>query len=273
VPGAEHSILRVNDVDRLRARGGPSIALFLACYTAAFDGQGDCLAEELLRAGGGPVATIGGSRVTMPYAMSVLGLEMLKECFVHRRTTIGEVLLNAKRGMILDPRDDPRSKQLDALAGLLSPSGCTLADERLEHVHLFNLLGDPMLSLLHPHEVLVKSAGTAHPRDRLSVSGECDVDGVATIELAVRRDRLTFKPEPREDYWPSSESDAEYARTYLAANETRLASVRTQVTGGKFHAQLVVPDRANGACHVRAFVQGREQFAAGSSDIQIIAER
>ncbi|MGH7138162.1 MAG: C25 family cysteine peptidase, partial [Pirellulales bacterium] len=73
VPGGEHSILRVNDVARLGARGGPSIALFLACYTAAFDAQGDCLAEELLRAAGGPVATIGGSRVTMPYAMSVLG--------------------------------------------------------------------------------------------------------------------------------------------------------------------------------------------------------
>jgi hypothetical protein len=273
VPGGEHSILRIGDMDRLQSRRGPPIALFLACYTAAFDARSDCLAEELLRAMQGPVAAIGGSRVTMPYAMSVLGVEMLKECFVNRRPTIGEVLMHAKRGMALGPRDDARTKQLDALASLLSPSPDELAAERLEHIQLFNLLGDPLLAIGHPHAVTVRVAETAHAGDRLAISGECDVDGPATFELVVRRDRLTFKPETRDDYFASSETDDEYQRTYTAANDTRLATVRANVTGGTFRTQLVVPEHAAGACHVRAFVQGRGQFAAGAADVQISSQR
>ncbi|HET6883739.1 MAG TPA: C25 family cysteine peptidase [Pirellulales bacterium] len=273
VPGGEHSILHVSDVERLQAHRGPPIALFLACYTAAYDARSDCLAEELLRAERGPVAAIGGSRVTMPYAMSVLGVELLKECFVSRRPTVGEMLLYAKRALVLGPRDDARSKQLDALASLLSPSPDELAAERLEHVQLFNLLGDPLLALGHPLPVKVHVADIARPGDRLVVSGECDVDGRATVELVVRRDRLTFKPEARDDYFASSEADDEYQRTYTAANNPRLAIVRMPFSGGKFHTQLLVPEHATGACHVRVFVQGRQRFAAGSADVEINGER
>lgn len=273
VPGGEHSIFQINDLGRLQIHRGAPIALFLACYTAAYDARSDCLAEELLRAAQGPVAAIGGSRVTMPYAMSVLGVELLKECFVNRRATVGEMLLYAKRGMVLGGRDDPRSQQLDSLAGLLSPSAAELAAERLEHVHLFNLLGDPLLSLSHPRAVEVRVAGAAHPGDRLLVSGSSEIDGVAAVELVVRRDRLTFKPEARDDYWPSPEIDEEYQRTYLAANETRLAVARASVSGGRFEARLLVPGHAAGACHVRVFVQGRGQFAAGSANVQIAGDR
>ena len=56
----------------LRSLHGAPIACLLACYTGAFDCSGDCLAEEMLRAPGGPVAVVGGSRVTMPYAMACL---------------------------------------------------------------------------------------------------------------------------------------------------------------------------------------------------------
>lgn len=268
VPGGEHSILRIDDLPRLHATHGPPIALFLACYTAAFDGRTDCLAEELLRARLGPVATIGGSRVTMPYAMSVLGLEMLKECFVSLRPTIGEMLLHAKRNMVLGARDDERSKQFDALAGLLSPAGSDLAAERLEHVHLFNLLGDPLLSVVHPEQVRVAAAGTVRTGDRIAAAGECPFDGRATVELVVRRDRLTFKHQARDDYGASSEAD-DYRRTYVAANNTRLAAVQVPVSQGKFQAHLTVPENARGACHVRVFVQGRGRFAAGATDVLV----
>lgn len=271
--GGECSILQVNDIGRLQMRRGPPIALFLACYTAAYDARGDCLAEELLRATHGPVAAIGGSRVTMPYAMSVLGVKLLKQYFAQRRATVGEMLLHAKRGMVLDARDDPRGKQLDALAALLSPAADELAAERLEHVHLFNLLGDPLLSLTHPETVTVQAADTARPGERLLVSGASAVDGLAVVELVVRRDRLTFKPQARDDYWPSPESDEEYQRTYTAANETRLAAVRASIVGGRFQTRLLVPEHAAGACHVRVFVQGRGQFAAGFTNVRIAGDR
>ncbi|HWB09351.1 MAG TPA: C25 family cysteine peptidase [Pirellulales bacterium] len=273
VPGREYSILRSEDAGRLAARRGAPVALFLACYTAAFDAQGDCLAEELLRAEGGPVGVIGGSRVTMPYAMCVLGIEMLKQCFVERRPTIGEILLHAKRNMVLGERSDERSKQIDSIASLLSPAGSDLAEERLEHVHLFNLLGDPLLGVTHPHRAQVESVSSVNPGELLSVRGTSPVDGTATVELTVRRERFKFRPVPRQEYLASSEADDEYRRTYAQANDPRLASVRCPVTGGKFEARLEVPPDARGDCHIRVFVQGRGKFAAGAKDVHIAAPR
>lgn len=270
-PDGEHEIFTIDQAPRLRAQACPPIALFLACYTGAFDARRDCLAEALLRAEGGPVAVISGSRVTMPYGMSVLGIGLLDECFGKKRKTIGDVLLYAKRSMALDPRTDDRKQKLDALAALLTPAGAALADERMEHLHLFNLLGDPLLRLTHPAEVRLKVSPTARGGQSLDVSGESPVEGQALIELVVRRDRLAFRPPARADYQSSVESDQEYSATYQRANDGRLATLRVPVRDGHFQAVLSVPRDARGACYVRAFVQGDGQYAAGSADVQVSA--
>ncbi len=267
-PGGNHRILDCGDMARLRAKHGAPIALFLACYTGAFDAE-DCLAEEMLRAEGGPVAVISGSRVTMPYAMSVLGTEMLKECFRQQRETIGEVLLYAKRNSMLNPRTDQRSKTLDSLAVLLNPQGGDPAEERAEHLLLFNLLGDPLLRLRHPREVKLDVPSTAVAGERLRVSGRSDVDGEALVELVVRRDRLTFSPESRNQYHPSSETARDYEETYRRANDARLCSQIVRVQNGRFTAELEPPLDAWGDCHVRVFVQGERDFAASAADIDV----
>lgn len=269
VPDGEHEIFTLGHVSRLRAEQAPPIALFLACYTAAFDTPRDCLAEELVRAPGGPVAAIGGSRVTMPYAMSVLGIALLKESFQHRRETLGQVLLQAKRSSVLDARSDDASKRLDAMAALLSPSGSDLAAERHEHLHLFNLLGDPLLTIAHPLPIELTVSAKAARGDTVEIEGRCDVDGEALVELAVRRDRLSFQPPGRDGYRSSPEAEEEFATTYRRANDTRLATANVVVSDGRFRAKLVIPENAWGACHVRVFVQGRGQFAAGAADIEI----
>ncbi len=267
-PGGAHRILDCGDMPRLDARYGAPIALFLACYTGAFDAE-DCLAEEMLRAEGGPVAVICGSRVTMPYAMSVLGTEMLKECFQQQRETIGEVLLHAKRNSVLGPRTDPRSKTLDSLAALLNPNGGDLAEERAEHLLLFNLLGDPLLRLRYPRELELQVPAAAVAGEPLRVSGECDLEGEALVELVVRRDRLTFKPESRGDYRASPETSAAYQETYARANDARLCWQVVPVENGRFTAELETPLHAWGDCHVRVFVQGQRDFAANAADIRV----
>jgi hypothetical protein len=93
MPGAALPILDRTDVPRMNATQGAPIAVFLSCYTAAFDQEEDCLAEEMLRQEGAPVAIVGGSRVTMPYGMAVLSSAMADELFQQRRLTLGEVLL------------------------------------------------------------------------------------------------------------------------------------------------------------------------------------
>jgi hypothetical protein len=171
-------IFSADDVWRLKPLGGPSIALFLACRTGGFDKREDCLAEELLRARAGPVAVIAGSRVTMPYAMTILGLGMMTETFENRRATIGEIFLYAKR-RLLPPASDhrvglatvvavssafelipadviPVTQRMAALriVRLLGTLPADLMKERAEHVALFNLFGDPLLRLRHPPPLL-----------------------------------------------------------------------------------------------------------------------
>ena len=152
VPGRAFPIMDIDDCRQVRSRSGAPIAVFLSCYAGAFDGTKDCLAEELLRTTNGPVAVLAGSRVTMPYAMGVMADGLLGECFEKRRSTLGEVVLLAKRRLAADAAagenaaNDNR-KILDALAATISPAKDKLVEERFEHLALFNLIGDPLLRI------------------------------------------------------------------------------------------------------------------------------
>jgi hypothetical protein len=269
VPGGEFPILSADDVHKLRAARGMPIAVLLACYAGAFDARRDCLAEDMLRAPGGPVAVVCGSRVTMPYAMSVLGTELMTECFLERRATLGELLLAAKRNTVLRDRDDDQSRHLDELALLLIPEGGDLAEERAEHLVLFNLLGDPLLRLPQPREMSLELAAQTVAGDKLSIAGQCDVDGRCQVELVVRRDRLTFKPPSREEYRDDRVARAEYLDVYRQANNPRWATAEAQVRDGHFQLELPVPPAAHGPCHIRVFVQGQGKFALGAADVRV----
>lgn len=262
-------IFAAADAPKLRARSGAPIALFLACYTGAYDDQQDCLAEEMLRQQGGPVAVISSSRVSMPYAMCVLGVELLKECFVERRPTVGEMLLFAKRNTALSPRADDESRRLDALAALLNPMPGDLAEERAEHLLLFNLLGDPLLRLRQPRAVELEVPPTATAGSPLILAGTSPVAGEALVELVVRRDRLAFRPPGRDEYRSTPEAQEERRQTYARANDGRLAWRRLPVDEGRFQTELDVPPTAWGDCHVRVFVQGRDDFASGAANLTI----
>ena len=140
------------------------------------------------------------ARVTMPYAMSVLGAEMLRIYFSEDCATVGELLAAAKRAMITRPRDDERSQTIDALAKLLNPASQDLALERAEHLELFNLIGDPLLKLPCAAVVQVQAPRQIRSGEKLEISGTTPIDGEVEIELVVRRDRLTFRPTPRPSY-------------------------------------------------------------------------
>jgi hypothetical protein len=269
MPDGEFHILGCGDMPRLRPAAGAPIALFLSCYSGEFDGGDDCLAEEMLRTEGGPVGVMCGTRVTMPYGLSSLGTELIAAFFQQRQVTTGEALLAAKRNTMLRKRDDEQTQQLDGLAELLSPTETTLAEERNEHVQLFHLLGDPLLRVQHPGAVEVQTAKTATAGSSLEITGVSSIDGQATVELIVRRDRLTFKPPRRTQYASTPEARDEYQEIYRRANDLRLASQTVAVVGGKFQTKLAIPESAAGECHVRVFVQGAQGHALGSCDVKV----
>jgi hypothetical protein len=275
--GRSLPILEIADAARLRSQRGPAVACLFACYTGAFDGAEDCLAEELLRSPGGPVAVVCSSRVSMPYAMTVLGTELLEQCFVARQPTLGAAILAAKRAAVADAvADGPaaeRRRTLDAVAGLLSPEPVDLAGEREEHLQLFNLLGDPLLGLKHPRQIRLSAPGKAKAGEILEVTGVCPLSGNILVELVVRRDRLRFEPPRRTDFAEAGLQAEEIADTYRRANDSCWTSVSLRVRAGEaFKVKLTVPPEAHGACHVRAFASDETGFAAGAADVEIEAK-
>jgi len=270
VPGATHHILDCSDVRRLRCDCGAPIAVFLACYTGAFDKKEDCLAEEMLRAEGAPVAIVCGSRVTMPYAMATMGAQMLCEYFQRRRPTLGDVLLHTKRSMVLKHvKKSPNRKVIDTLAAVLSPSPDELAAERAEHVLLFNLIGDPLLRLQYPQEVKIKVAEYGTSGGQLKMSGTSPVSGTCTVELVCRRDRTKRPLRSRSRFEPTDEALIRYTDVYRQANDHCWARQTLRVGESDFRARLEIPASAVGPCHVRVSVEGEDGFALGAADVYV----
>ena len=279
VPGQSYHILDAQDMGKVGCRDGLPIALFLACYAGAYDHFYDCLAEEMLRRDRGPIAVLAGSRVTMPYAMSVMSHGLMQAYFAERCETIGEVLLTAKRQLAEDrkiPRGEATQAEkqdlrlmLDALAATISPRPDLMDEERREHLDIFNLLGDPLLRLPQPKDFTLEMANEIQAGQVLELSGHCELAGKCTIELVSRRDRSRTNPRGRTKFDSASASLADYNEQYVLANDPLWKRVEMDFAGGEFKASITVPSEARGPCHVRVRVQGQQAFALGSADLFI----
>jgi len=267
VPGGAYPVLTERDVPAINCASGAPIACFLSCYAGCFDATEDCLAERMLRTAGAPVAVICGSRVTMPYAMAVLGTELLDECFARRSPTLGEALCRAKRSMVQPARKSENRLALDGLAGTLSPAPAELKAELAEHLHLFNLLGDPCLRLRHPQTVDVACEPSGVAGQRLVVRGDSPIAGDCTIELVARRDRLTFSAPSRAHYDGAPGAQAALDADYRRANDPRYMHQQVRIKTGPFKAELAIPAHAFGPGHVRIYVAGNSDFAVGAADV------
>jgi hypothetical protein len=271
VPGATYPIFQIGDTGKLKSAAQPPIAIMLACYTAAFDLPRDCLGEELLKSEGGPVAILGGSRVTMPYAMAVLSHGLLEETFRHRTATLGEILLKAKQKMMANEQDDQHRQLLDAIATLISPSAGMLEDERREHLALFNLLGDPLLRIHHPEEIKLQvPEEDLESGESLEVVATSPIAGRGQIELVCRRDRFRIDMAMRDAYDSAPSVLETFQDVYRAANNRRWQQV--EVTWDKPGTQTVkipIPPGAYGPSHVTVHLSGESQNALGSANVFI----
>ncbi len=279
VPGSAYHILDVDDVAKLDHGGRPPIAVFLSCYAGAFDGPRDCLAEEMIAAPRGAIAALCGSRVTMPYAMAVMGSELLKDTFSGQTATLGEIVLHAKQQMMQPPSDAPDGRDnrqlLDALAKALSPAPDLLDEERREHLSLFNLLGDPLLRLPRPQPLRLEVASDLSAGELAKVKLASGVGGKCTLDLVCRRDRLRL-PQPTREYYDGRDRVLrEYHDVYEMANNSVWYVQTVTCQPGENEFEFTVPKDARGQCHVRAFVAGGQESALGSADVFVrkLAER
>ena len=290
-------IFNDSQVGTVRASSRSPIAVFLACYTGAFDAREDCLSEQLVMSSQGPVAALAATRVTGPYGLASMAGGMLDQCYVQRVGALGDVVLQAKRGMLeptmpvetssetgtatagerssgTAPRD-VQMQMITALASALSPSGHDLLAERQEHVWQMNLLGDPMLRLHHPTQLNVVATARIAPGETISVNGQAPQAGRVLVELARPRDKT-----PRELFVAGSFTADESVRdkmqaTYAQANQRTLLRQTLDLTRpGPFACDLSTdPDLPPGRYVVRVFIESPSGCAVGSTEVLVRAAR
>jgi hypothetical protein len=261
-----YEIFDEDHVELLEARRGAPIAYLCCCSTGHFDGDLDCLAEFMLKEPGGPVAVIASSRVSMPYANGVLSKEMLGALFQEGAGTVGDMLRIAKRRLMQPKPDDALRNAIEAMALFWKPNPKDRAEERHEHLWLYNLLGDPSMRLPRAADLSLACAESVAQGGKLAVEGTCAVAGEALVELV--RERTPDVPRREGD------ADADFAKCYERANAWVKAEAKARCKGGAFNAELTVPaDLAPGRYFVRAYVTGKDGAALGACEVSVAQAR
>ena len=282
-------VLESRDTRRFRASVGMPIAVMLACYTGAFEQPRDCLAEELLRVPQGPVAVLASSRVAMPYSMSVLGTSLMETAFAPAGkgpTTLsrnakehdsdeapfrvlGDIVLTGKRALTSKVAEGKNRKLMDSLAKALSPTKEKLDVERREHGLMFNLLGDPLLRIEVPRLVSISTDKKVIAGNKLMIRGNSPIGGRCLVELACRRDRMTFDFSRRMNLEGGHETLVGMNETYARANNQVWNRREVQLRAGEFAIEIDVPKKARGHAHARLMVEGDNDIALGATDVYI----
>ncbi|WP_164102450.1 C25 family cysteine peptidase [Candidatus Laterigemmans baculatus] len=262
-PNGPRPVLDSEDVELLeRPAEGAPIALMLACYTGAFDASEDALAERMLLAEGGPIAVLAGSRVTMPYGNAIAAQGLIQAVYHERLERLGDAWLYAQRELASEAAEveglAERRRLLDLLAGMLSPSADALSPERREHVHLYNLLGDPALRLRHPGELSVSAPRGIAPGETLTVRG-----------VAPHRGKLTVSICPLPGGGPI-DAEAPRVERYEQANCLQVAETEiTSQAAGPFEVAFVVPPSASGPMRIVARLEGGDGWSVGSAPLLV----
>ena len=213
VNGQVHRVLDTPDAAALEARDGPSVMVVIACNTGQYDHPGDCVGEACFKRPRGPVAFVGGSRVTQPYFNGLFGKALVDHVF--GAATLGEALTAVKR-QVLAHAPSPLTQQADFMAGMMQGGAEALPKMRRDGVRHYNLLGDPALRLRRPAEDLT----LALDGGVVTVTAPRGA-GVAAVRVTLEVDRGRLAcPLPA----AAPGAGARLAARYAAANDPVLAA-------------------------------------------------
>jgi hypothetical protein len=147
-----YPILTGDDVSKFNIEGGKlPVMIIVACATGFLDNKENCLSERICFAEKAPVAVISSSRDSHPYSNTLLQNAMITEMTKNHRATLGEAFMLAKRE-IVEGKDKNR-KSLENMAAFIIPKKSDRDTLNKAHLYLYNLIGDPGLTLRYPSSV------------------------------------------------------------------------------------------------------------------------
>jgi hypothetical protein len=224
--------------------GGPFFTC--GCYACQSSGAGDGYGLAAVRNPAGPVAVIGAAAESYS-ALGQLAVEGLLSCLsqppFHPR--LGDYWLAIQAGLARGGMDADTFALLDMADG--TGGKVPLATQRLEHLEMWMLLGDPALRLpMVPVDISLKIAEPVTAGQTLTVSGVLPgrLNG-ATVRLTLERP-LNSAPLALEKLPPNAPGNRQARERTFIANHQRvnsfvLASAEATASGGRFVGSLEMP--------------------------------
>ena len=241
------NFLSREDWARLKIARGAGVFFTCGCYACQPGGEGgEGYGVAAMRNPTGPAAVIGatGESYSAPGQLALDGL--LRVCsqppFPQR---LAAYWLAVQAGLASGEIDQETFQVYDLFDG--SGGKVPLSVQRVEHLEMWTLLGDPALRLpLLPLDLRLEVAGPVSASQSLAVKGVAS-DQLAGATVRVTLERTVGSAPVNLEKLPVSAPQTRAARESLAvanhqrANNYVLASAETRLTGNRFECQVPVP--------------------------------
>jgi len=228
---------------KLNIPHGPGVLFTCGCYGCQLEGLGgEGYGLAAIRNPNGPVGVIGAHGESYA-AMGQLALDGTMECLKapDPQRRLADYWLAVKAGLASGPMDPATFWLYDQADG--SRGKVPLEVQRLEHLEMWMLLGDPALRIpVTPCDIQLKTQGRVAPGGSVEVTGSVRPPfNEAIVRLTLERPvgSVPVGLEPVVEGGP--EMDTVMMANHDRANSVVIASCRVHARNGRFEGTLKLP--------------------------------
>lgn len=219
------------------------------------------------------MAVLASSRVSMPYGNTAFGAELMRSYFTDRNSTLGEVVLQAKRRLLKRESSDPHRKMVENIAALFLPNQADRDRERFEHAQMYNLLGDPLLRLKHPEDLELAAPPSTAAGGMIRIAGKTPCSGTLRCEWTLPNDARLANGTVRRELRNDPDAEKHQTEQYESANATVLSTSSIDVGTGPFSEEVAVPELLPGRYVLRVHLAELDDWASSATHIDIASPR
>ncbi len=262
--------LTTDQIDRIHCTKRLPFVFLFACYAGNYVGTTDSVAVTLVGKADGAITAFGATDISHPYGNAVMAYEVQRAVLDQRPPTLGEAVVLAKRGVI-ENSDDFRVMMDGFASSQPDLDAAAQARIRVQHLDMYNLLGDPAVPMHYPHGWAAFGAGlptTGVPVGNLHVQGLLPglTTGKAWVTLETERDTFLGVMDPVDQ---SDPDQATVQANWAKANDKVAVQANVDVVGGAFQADLDCPaSLPGGAYYVKVYADDGTTDAYGFAALQ-----
>jgi Peptidase family C25 len=240
--GGAHYLDR-DDWSKLKIRRGAGIFATFGCNGCQLIGErGEGYGMAAMRNPDGPVAVIGSHGICFAAMVQLATDGLIESTFIGKSPErLGASWLAIKAGLAKGKIQDFLFQLLDAVDG---DDNIPQSTQRLEHLEMFTLFGDPALKLAAtPADLVLKTDDAATPEATLRIHGTAPMrlnggQVHVVVERPVNSDPTNLLVLPK---GIARERDGVMMRNHDRANRFVLDEATTTIKDGRFEVKIVLP--------------------------------